>query len=85
MLQLLDNQLQLEKTIDISHYAGELLSHAQPTPGVLHTLSTPRRLLQLSVTFRLESQRLPGWQLYKLLYSVLDYTAPARPQRDSLP
>ena len=48
MLQLLDNKLQLEKMIDISDYAGELLSHAQPTSGVLHTLSTPLRLPQLS-------------------------------------
>ena len=28
MLQLLDNKLQLEKMIEISDYAGELLSHA---------------------------------------------------------
>jgi hypothetical protein len=48
MLQLLDNKLQLEKMIDISDYAGELLSHAQPTPGVLHTShSLTLRLPQL--------------------------------------
>ena len=48
MLLLLDNKLQLEKMIDVSDYAGELLSHAQPTPGVLHTPSAPLRLLQSS-------------------------------------
>ena len=33
MMQLLDHKVQLEKMMEISDYAGELLSHAQPTPG----------------------------------------------------
>ena len=54
MLQLLDNKLQLEKMIDISDYAGELLSHAQPTPGVLHTShSLTLRLPQLGAHYSL--------------------------------
>ena len=81
MLRLLDNKLQLEKMIDISDYNGELLSHAQPTPGVIHTLSTPPRLLQLSGTSRLESQRLPGWRLSQSLHGCI---APAIRQKDSL-
>ena len=53
MLQLLDNKLQLEKMIDISDYAGELLSHAQPTPGVIHTShSLTLRLPRLGAHFR---------------------------------
>ena len=34
MLQLLDHKVQLEKLTDISDYASELLSQAQPAPGV---------------------------------------------------
>ena len=38
MLQLLDHKVQLEKLTDISDYASELLSQAQPAPGV-HCMS----------------------------------------------
>ena len=71
MLQLLDNKLQLEKRIDISDYAGELLSHAQPTPGVLHTPS--HSLLQLSVhsSFRGHIDPLAGSCFSPWLYRVV--------------
>ena len=40
MLQLLDNKHQLEKLMDVSDYAGELLSVARPVPGGPHSPST---------------------------------------------
>ena len=82
MLQLLDNKLQLEKTIDISDYAGELLSHAQPTPGVPRTLShsLTLRLLQLSAHSSLGVTETP----WLAAVSVLGCTAPTRRQIDSL-
>jgi hypothetical protein len=80
MLQLLDNKLQLEKMIDISDYAGELLSHAQPTPGVIHTShSLTLRLPRLGAHFvRGHRDPLVG------SCSVPGCTAPSRRQIDSL-
>ena len=45
MLQLLDHKVQLEKMLDISDYAKELLSQAQPAPG-RHSLHTLHDLLE---------------------------------------
>ena len=57
MLQLLDNKHQLEKLMDVSDYAGELLSVARPAPGVPHSPSTqPSSQLHTTVQTRIRGE-----------------------------